>query len=120
MTLAERKEIQNEFLISYLDSVEDRKAHCGQLLKIIGVLRTVVMAHAAGELSVSNDGLVAGCTLPTHDDLVKAFIECQQARQRELTAYTEAFNAGVDRSRLDQLGAEEKPQVSISVAGPLA
>ena len=96
MTPAERKEIQNEFLISYLDAVDDRKAHCGQLLKVIGVLRTVVAAHSAGELRVSDDGLVAGHMLPTHADLVKAFIECQQARQRELIAYTDAINAGVD------------------------
>ena len=120
MTPHERKEVRNEFLISYFDAVDDRKAHCGQLLKVVGVLRTVVTAHSAGELSVSDDGLVAGHTLPTHAALVKAFTECQQARQRELIAYTEAINAGVDRSRLDPPGAEEKPPVSISVAGSLA
>ena len=35
MTPQERKAIRDEKLIAYLDTVDDRKAHCGQLSRII-------------------------------------------------------------------------------------
>ena len=114
MTPQERKAIRDQALITYLDAVEERKAHCGHLTNTISVLRHVVRLHDEDGLRVQmnkaphpptiENGRPEGSTLPSHETLVNAFIECQKAKQREELQYTEAINAGVDRSLLPKPG----------------
>ena len=120
MTANERKAIRDEALIAYHDAVDDRKAHCEKLYRIIDILREVVRHHDDGKLGVSEDRKLAGHQLPTHDDLVTAFIECQKAKQREERAYAQAVSSGVDPSRLSAPGATERPSGTVTIASALA
>ena len=109
MTPDERKVLRDKLLISYMDAVDDRKAHCGRLASLIAIFRHVVRLHDEGNMQVQmngdspptfEDGSVDGYRLPSHEDVVSAFIECQKAKQREELRRTDAANAGVDRGRL--------------------
>ena len=66
------------------------------------------------------DGSSEGYRLPPHEELVNAFIECQEAKQREEHQYADAVNAGVARDRMPSPGASEKTPVKIAIASPLA
>ena len=130
MTPHERKEVRNELLNSYLETVEDRKAHCGRLSTIITVLRRIIAMYDNRTLRVQKnsapisptieDGSADGYRIPTHDDLMAAFVDCRNAEQREALARIDAIKGGVDPDFLPQSAALEKPSETITVAGSLA
>lgn len=109
MTEIERKAVRDKALLDYLDAVDDRKAHCGRVTQLVGVLRRVVADHDANSINVQLkksgpatfiDGTADGLTLPTHTEFVEAFIKCRDAEAQERRLYVEALNAGVPPDRL--------------------
>ena len=113
MTDAEKTGIRTRALERYMRAVDDRRAHCGRLSELIGQLRDVVSLHddqtihIAGEPGAEVFGYdeATGFTLPSHEDVIAAFVACQKARQTENRLLVDARNAGVDRTALDALSA---------------
>lgn len=109
MTDAEKNGVRERALGRYLRAVDDRKAHCGLLAEHIGLLRDVVRLHDDQDLHVAGApgrqvfgyDEHAGFRLPSHEDVVTAFVDCQKARAEEQRLLVEALNAGVSRDVLD-------------------
>ena len=104
MSQDERKQIRDTKLVKYIDAIDNREAHCGNLSEIIDVFRQVVTLYDKNAL----DGSLSGLQLPSHEALVEAVVECQEAKQLEKARYEDALNAGVDASRIPVPGGKRK------------
>ena len=128
MTAAEKHGIRERALGRYMCVVDDRKAHCGRLAELIESFRHVVGLYDAQDIHVSGGqdaswvfghDEASGFRLPSHDDVVKAFQDCQKARQAKHRLLVDAINAGVDRHALDALAARgETPRSTESGEAP--
>ena len=112
MTEAEKSGIRARALERYMRAVDDRKAHCGRLAELVESLRSIVNLYDEQSIHISEGEsgtwvfgheAASGFTLPSHDAAVRAFQECQKARQEEHRLLVGAMNAGVDRKALDTL-----------------
>ena len=108
MTDMEKTEIRSRAIARFLQAVDGRKAHCGLLAERVGRLRDVVRWHDEHALHVAGapgrevfgDDEHAGFVLPSHQEVVAAFVDCQKARAEEQRLLVEALNAGVSREVL--------------------